>query len=188
MSALLEEADIAQALLTEEKEQTEELRKALADATAQAEVLQTAYSESQKDLEALESAAVTIYKELKGGMTQSGSSLASRLRSLGGCVAKRLRGAFHFGVQKTLGVISTHFVVSLDALTSGYIVAEDLDDNAALAVVEQADAATEGPAAVLSALFEGELFPDADGDDDAAPAGHHDDGSRAPEEREQSGP
>ncbi|CAO2148208.1 unnamed protein product [Urochloa humidicola] len=188
MSALLEEVDVTQVLLTEEKERTEELQKALADTSAQVEVLQTAYSESQKDLEALDSAAVAIRKELEGGMTQSGNSLASRLRSLGGCVAERLKGAFRFGIQKTLGVISTHFIVQLDALTSGYVVAEDLGNNAALAVVEQADAAVEGPAAVLSAMFEDELFPDADGDDDATPAGHHDDGSRAPEEREQSGP
>ncbi|WP_225990437.1 hypothetical protein, partial [Flavobacterium sp. SaA2.13] len=84
----------------------------------------------------------------------SGSPVASRLRALGGCVTERLKGALLLGVQKTLGVISTHFVVDLEVVSGGYVVADDLDDDAALAVVESADAATSAPAATLAGIFE----------------------------------
>jgi hypothetical protein len=39
------------------------------------------------------------------GEAQAGSSLASRLRALGGHVTGRVRWALHLGVQKALGVV-----------------------------------------------------------------------------------
>ena len=123
----------------------------------------------QADLEGLEGATVAVCRELEGEGAPSGSSVASRLRSLGGRVTERLKSALRLGIQKTLGVVSTHYLVDLEAVATGYVVADDLDDDAAVAVVEQAAAAAEGAATTLSALFEGELFPGADVDEDDAP-------------------
>ena len=90
----------------------------------------------------------------------SGSSLASRLRSLGDRVAERLKGALCLGVQKALGVVSTHYVINLDQLATGYIV-PDGDDDAKVDAMEQADAGAEDATSPSAELFEGELLPDA---------------------------
>ncbi|CAN6381985.1 unnamed protein product [Urochloa humidicola] len=176
MSELLHEINIAQAQLVEEKGRTEELRKAAADASAQMESLQVTYSEVQKELNDLEGVTVAVSRELEGEGAQSGSSVASRLRALGDRVTEHLKGSFRLGIQKALSVVSTHFIIDLEALTAGYVVTEDLDDDAVVAVVGEADAAAEGPAAKLSALLEGDVFPGADKDADAAAAGPSDGG------------
>ena len=98
----------------------------------------------------------------------SGSSLTSRLASLGRVAASRAREALQLGVQKALAVASTHYLVDFEALASGYVVDEALDDDAAAAAVDQADGAAAGPASRLAALFEGELSPDAEGEEDVA--------------------
>ena len=95
-------------------------------------------------------------------MGASGSSLSSRLRSLGGRIIERVKGALRLGVRKTLGVVSTHYLIDLKALTVGYIVTEGLDDDAMVAAMDQADADTDGPAVALADLFEDDLLPDAD--------------------------
>ena len=144
------------------------MRKALADSSAQTEALQIAYTKAQEEFQDLEGAALAACREVEGAEGWSGSSLSSRLRSLGGRVVERLKGALRLGVQKTLGVVSTHYLVDFEVLTAGYIVAEGLDDDATVAAIDQADAAAEGPASRLAALFEDELLPDADEGEDAA--------------------
>ena len=133
--------------------------------TVAKEALQVAYSSVQKDYEDLEGAAVAACQGLEGEGGSSGSSLASRLRSLGDRVAERLRGALRLGVQKALGVVSTHYIVNFEQLATGYIV-PDGDDDAKVDAMEQADAAAEGAASALSELSEGELLPGGADDED----------------------
>jgi hypothetical protein len=55
--------------------------------TSQAEVMQTAYNFSQQELEALQAVALETRQGIEEGKAQVGSSLASRLRALGGHVS-----------------------------------------------------------------------------------------------------
>ena len=143
-----------------------ELKKAVADETAVKEALQAMYASLQRVHDDLEEAAVAACQGAKGEGGQSGSSLVSRLRSLGDRVTERLKGAVRLGVQKALGVVSTHYVVDFEHLAMGYIV-PDGDDDAKVEAMEQADAGAEGTTTTLVGLFEGDLFPDAvdDGDE-----------------------
>jgi DNA repair exonuclease SbcCD ATPase subunit len=60
------------------------LRTALGHATTRAETLQAAYNSSQQKLEELRAAALETCQAVEEGEAQAGSSLASRLRALGG--------------------------------------------------------------------------------------------------------
>ena len=111
---------------------------------------------------------------LEGEDSSSGSSLASRLRSLGDRVAERLKGALRLSVQKALGVVSMHNIVNFKQLATGYIVPHG-DEDAMVNAMEQADAATEGAASALSKLFEGDLLPGAEDDEDEGARGGEDD-------------
>ena len=147
------------------------LRKAAAEETAAREALQVAYSSAQKFYEDLEQAAVAACQGLEGEGGSSGSSLASRLRSLGGRVTQRLKGALRLSVHKALSVVSTHYIIDLEQVPMGYVIAKGADEDAAVAAIEQAAAAAEGAATALSGIFEGELLPGADDDEDDAPKG-----------------
>jgi hypothetical protein len=97
---------------------------------------------------------------------QAGSSLASRLRALGGHVSGRMRRALHLGVQKALGVVHSHYKVNFEAVAEGYIVPEGVEDEVAM---ERADVLAADAADALAEAFEEFLFPDAT-DADAPPA------------------
>jgi hypothetical protein len=90
--------------------------------TTQAEAVQTAYNSSQQELEELRAAALEICQEVEEGEAQAGSSLASRLRALGGHVSRRMRRALHLGVKKALSVMASHYQVDFEAVSSGYVV------------------------------------------------------------------
>jgi len=77
--------------------------------------------------------AACLVVEGEGG--PSDSSLASRLRSMGDRVAERLKGALRLSVQKALGVVSTHYIVNLEQLATGYII-PDGDDDAKVDTIE----------------------------------------------------
>jgi hypothetical protein len=85
------------------------LRVALGNSTTQAQAVQTAYNSSQQELEELRVATLEACQEVEEGEAQAGSSMASRLRALGGHVARRMRRALHLGVQKALGVVASHY-------------------------------------------------------------------------------
>jgi hypothetical protein len=88
-------------------------------------VLHVAYDEAQGELRNLETAALDVCRELEGAAGRSSSSsVASRLRSLGRLVNERLRGALRLGVQKTLGLTSTHYKLNFTLLLDGYVVPE----------------------------------------------------------------
>jgi hypothetical protein len=76
-------------------------------------------------------------------------------------VTERKRGALRHGIQKTLGMVQSHYVVSLAALATGYIITDNLDDDGVQAVVDRLDAAAGHATADLADAFEVGLFPNA---------------------------
>jgi hypothetical protein len=109
-------------------------------------------------LEELRAASLETCQEVEEGEAQAGSSLASRLRALGGHVTRRMRRSLHLGVKKALGMVRSHYEVNLEAVASGYVVPEGIEDEVAMERgVELATAAAE----TLIEDFEDFLFPDA---------------------------
>jgi hypothetical protein len=142
------------------------LRTALGHATNRAETLQAAYNSSEQELVELRAAALETCQAVEEGKAQAGSSLASRLRALGGNVSRRMHRALHLGVQKALGVVRSHYEVNLEAVASGYVVPGGVEDEVAM---EQADALAADAAEALTEAFSEFLFPDAaDGDEPQA--------------------
>jgi hypothetical protein len=85
------------------------MRTALGHTTNRAETLQTAYDSSERELVELRAAALETCQAVEEGEAQAGSSLASRLRALGGHVSRHMRHELHLGVQKALGVVRSHY-------------------------------------------------------------------------------
>jgi hypothetical protein len=85
------------------------LRIALGHATTQDETVSAAYNSAEQELGELRAAALETCQAVEEGEAQAGSSLASRLRALGGHVSRRMRRALHLGVQKALGVVGSHY-------------------------------------------------------------------------------
>ena len=81
-------------------------------------------------------------------------------------MTERLKDIFRIGVQRALAVVSTHYIMDLERVATGYVVAPGIEADDAIAAMEQADAAVEGAASILSVLLEGDLLPDAE--DEAA--------------------
>jgi hypothetical protein len=136
-------------------------------------VLQVAYDEAQGELKNLETAAFDVCRELEGAEGQSsGSSVASRLRSLGKRVTERLRGALRLGIQKTLGLTSTQYKLDFSLLRDVYVVPKDVvGEEAELEAVMVVDASVADNVAALADMFEVDLFPDAaEGEAAAAPS------------------
>jgi hypothetical protein len=121
-------------------------------------LLQTAYDSSEQELVELRAAALETCQAIEEGEAQAGSSLASRLRALGGHVSRRMRRALHLGVQKALGVVRSHYEVNLEAVASGYVVPEGVEDETTM---EQVDALVADAAEALTEAFTEFLFPDA---------------------------
>ena len=139
------------------------------------EAPKVAYSSAQKDLVDPEGAAVAACQEIEGEGGSSGSLVASRLQSLGSQVAEHLKSAFRLGVQRTLGVVSTHYVMDLERVVTGYVVTPGVEGDDAVTAMEQADAAIEGVASALSEQLEGDLLPNAE--DNAAEGPHGGEGN-----------
>ena len=107
---------------------------------------------------ALQSAARTACEALEVGGVESGSSLRSCLIALSGRVHERLQGALHTGIKRALAVVSSHYTgVDLEAVSDGYVVAED-DEKAEEEVMKLVEAA-EAPGTVLASLFEEDVVP-----------------------------
>jgi hypothetical protein len=136
------------------------LRVTLGNSTAQAQAVQTAYNSSQQELEELRVAALEVCQEVEEGEAQARSSLASRLRALGGHVSQRMHRALHLGVKKALGVVASHYQVDFEAISSGYVVPVGVEDEVAM---NHADALAATAADMLAENFTDFLFPDAPG-------------------------
>jgi hypothetical protein len=139
------------------------LQTALGNMTTQAEVVQTAYNSSQQELEVLQATALETCQGIEEGEAQAGSSLASSLRALRGHVSQRMRRALHLGVRKALGVVGSHYQVDFEAVSSGYVVPVDVEDEEAM---NRVDALATPAADALAEDFMEFLFPDAPGADD----------------------
>ena len=114
---------------------------------------------------------MAMCQELEGEGASSGSSVASRLRSLGGRVAERIWSAFRLGVQRTLGMASMHYDMDLERVSSGYVVAPGVEGDAARDAMEEADTAVEGYVAVLSRKIGDDLLPDVEDNAAEGPQG-----------------
>jgi hypothetical protein len=122
-----------------------------------------AYNSSQRELEELRVAALEVCQEVEEGEAQAGSSLASRLRALGGHVSQRMHRALHLGVQKALSVVASHYQVDFEVVSSGYAVPVGVEDEVAM---NRADALAATAADMLAEDFTDFLFPDAPGASD----------------------
>jgi hypothetical protein len=85
---------------------------------------------------------------------------------------QRLRGALHLGIQKTLGLTSTHYKLDFILLRDGYVVPEDVvGKEAELEAVRVVDTSMADNVAGLTDMFEEDLFPvAAEGEAAAAPS------------------
>ena len=70
----------------------------------------------------------------------SGSSVISRLRALGGRIAEHAKSTFRLGVLRALAVASTHYIMDLQRVSSGYVVPNDASPDTASAIMDNADA------------------------------------------------
>jgi hypothetical protein len=134
------------------------LRTALGRVTDRAETLQAAYDSSEQELVELRAVALETCRAIEEGEAHTGSSLASRLHALGGHVSRRMRRALHLGVQKTLGVVRSHYEVNFEAVALGYVVPEGVEDEVA---TEQVDTLAADAAETLTKDFLEFLLPDA---------------------------
>jgi hypothetical protein len=69
-----------------------------------------------------------------------------------------MRRALHLGVQKALGVVVSHYRVDLEAISMGYVVPVEVDDEVEM---NRVDTLTAPAANVLAEHFMDFLSPDA---------------------------
>ena len=132
----------------------------MADKTAAKEAVGTALMAAQTEYADLERTAVSVCQELEGEGAVSGSSVIGRLRALGGRIAEHAKSTFRLGVVRALAVASTHYIMDLQKVSSGYVVSAIMDD---------ADAAAEEFAVVLAEKLEADIPPIAEFDAVADP-------------------
>ena len=112
---------------------------------------------------------MSVCQELEGEGAVSGSSVISRLRALGGRITEHAKSTFRLGVLRALAVASTHYLMDLKRVSSGYIVPNDADADAASAIMDDADAAAEEFATTLAGKLEADIPPIAEFDAVADP-------------------
>ena len=93
------------------------------------------------------------------------------LRALGGWIAEHAKSTFRLGVLRALAVASTHYLMDLQRVSSGYVVPDDADADAASVIMDEADAATEEFATVLVEKLEADIPPIAEFDAPEGPRG-----------------
>ena len=125
----------------------------MADETAVKEAVSTALMAVQAEYTDLERTAVSVCQE--GAV--SGSSVISRLRALGGRIAEHAKSTFRLGVLRALAVASTHYIMDLQRVSSGYVIPTDADADAASTIMDDAAAAAEEFATVLAAKLEADI-------------------------------
>ena len=131
----------------------------MADETAAKEEVNTALIAAQAEYTNLEQTTVSVCQELEGVGAVSGSSVISRLRALGGRIAEHAKSTFRLGVLRALAVASTHYIMDLQRVSSGYVVPNDASPDTASAIMDDADATVEGFATVLAAKLEADIHP-----------------------------
>ena len=96
---------------------------------------------------------MSVCQELEGEGAVSGSSVISRMRALGGRIAEHAKSTFRLGVR-ALAVASTHYIMDLQRVSSGYVVPNDASPDTASAIMDDANDTVEGFATVLAAKLE----------------------------------
>ena len=103
----------------------------MADETAAKEAVGAALMAAQTEYADLERTAVSVCQELEGEGAVSGSSvILITPRSLGGRIAEHAKSTFRLGVLRALAVASTHYLMDLQRVSSGYVVPDDADADA----------------------------------------------------------
>ena len=136
----------------------------MADESAAKEAVHTALTAAQAEFAELEQTAVSVCQELEGEGAVSGSLVISRLRALGGRIAEHAKSNFRLGVLWALTVASMHYLMDLQRVSSGYVVPDDADADAASAIMDEADAAAEEFATVLAEKLDADIPPIAEFD------------------------
>jgi len=143
----------------------------VADETAAKEAVNTALMAAQTEYTNLGRTAVSVCQELEGNGAVSGISVISCLRALGGLITGHAKSTFRLGVLRALAVASTHYIMDLQRVSLGYVVPNDADADAASAIMDDADAATEEFATVLAGKIEADIPPIAEFDAAEDPQG-----------------
>ena len=125
--------------------------------TAAKEAVNIVLMAAQAEYADLERTAVSVCQELEGEGAVSGSSVISRLRALGGWIAEHAKSTFRLGVLRALAIASTHYIMDLQKVSSG------------LAIMDDADAATEEFDTALAEKLEADIPPIAEFDAVADP-------------------
>ena len=131
----------------------------MGDETAAKEAVNTALMAAQAEYTDLERTAVSLCQELEGEGAVSGSSVISHLRALGGRIAEHAKITFRLGVLRALAVASTHYILDLQRVSSGYMVPNDTSPDTVSVIMDDADATVEGFATVLAAKLEANIPP-----------------------------
>ena len=136
----------------------------MADGTAAKEAVGTALMAAQTEYADLERTAVSVCQELEGEGAVSGSSVISRLRALSDRIAEHAKSTFCLCVLRALALASTHYLMDLQRVSSGYVVPDDTDADAASVIMDDADAAAEEFTVVLAEKLEADIPPIAEFD------------------------
>jgi len=131
----------------------------VADETAVKETVNAALMVAQAEYTDVERTAASVCQELEREGAVSGSSVISRLRELGGRIAEHAKSTFRLGVLRALVVASTHYIMDLQRVWSGYVVPNDASPDTASAIMDDADATVEGYATVLATKLEADIPP-----------------------------
>ena len=120
----------------------------MAEESAAKEAVHTALTAAQMKFAELEQTAVSVCQELE-----------------------HAKSTFCLGVLRALAVASTHYLMDLQRVSSGYVVPDDADVDAASAIMDEADAAAEEFATVLAEKLEADIPPIAEFDAPEDPRG-----------------
>ena len=129
----------------------------MVDETAAKEAVNTALMAAQTEYTDLERTVVSVCQELEVECAVSSSSVISRLRVLGGRIAEHAKSTFRLGVLRALAVASTHYIMDLKRVSSGYVVPTDADADAVSAIMDDAAAAAEEFTTVLAGKLEADI-------------------------------
>ena len=132
----------------------------MANETAAKDAVNTVLTAAHDEYAELERTAMSVCQELEGAGALSGSSVASRLRVLGGRITEHAKSTFHLGVLRALAVASTHYDMDLQLVSTGYVVPSDADADTASAIMDDAAAAAaEEFATTLTKKLEADIPP-----------------------------
>ena len=122
----------------------------MANETAAKEAVNTALTAAHDEYVELKRTTVSMCQELEGAGALSGSSVASHLRALGGRITEHAKSTFHLGVLRALVVASTHYIMDLKRVSSGYVVPTDASSDTTSAIMNDADVTVGEFATVLA--------------------------------------